>query len=171
MEYCMAGTLTWGSSKSCVSYEQEWLPRKSSAYCTPTNYYTPDSMASGPSMVHIRRYSRSLSTWNRLAPPTHIIFWDIRRAFDSIPGWLQRLPWAKLGLSTDDLEGFLNLDELGRITIRTPHQQSRATRTTDMMSTDAMIKPLGNAFHLERALSKGILRLLVIRRSFHYSGT
>ncbi len=53
--------------------------------------------------------------------PTHITFWDIRRAFDSVPRWLQRLAWARLGLSPDDLEWFLKLDSTGRIIIRTPH--------------------------------------------------
>lgn len=36
--------------------------------------------------------------------PTNITFWDIRRAFDSVPKWLQRLAWARLGLSVNDLE-------------------------------------------------------------------
>ncbi len=37
--------------------------------------------------------------------PTHLTFcWDIRRAFDSVPKWLQRLAWARLGLDPSDLE-------------------------------------------------------------------
>ncbi len=36
--------------------------------------------------------------------PTHMTFWDIRRAFDSVPKWLQRLAWARLGLSVEDME-------------------------------------------------------------------
>ena len=73
--------------------------------------------------------------------PTHLTFWDIRRAFDSVPKWLQRLAWARLGLDPADLEWFLNLDEVGRIIIRSPYQQSRMTLTKDM-STEAMLEPL-----------------------------
>jgi hypothetical protein len=86
--------------------------------------------------------------------PTHITFWDIRRAFDSVPRWLQRLACARLGLSTDDLEWFLSLDSVGRIIIRTPHQQSRSSKTKDM-STGAMIEPIGHAFHPAREIGQG----------------
>ncbi len=34
--------------------------------------------------------------------PTHITVWDIRRAFDSVPRWLQRLAWARLPGSLGD---------------------------------------------------------------------
>ncbi len=50
--------------------------------------------------------------------PTHLTFWDIRRAFDSVPKWLQRLAWARLGLDPTDLEWFLKLDDSGRINSR-----------------------------------------------------
>ena len=73
--------------------------------------------------------------------PTHLTFWDIRRAFDSVPKWLQRLAWARLGLEPSDLEWFLKLDDTGRIIIRTPYQQTRMKHTTDM-STGAMLGPL-----------------------------
>ncbi len=53
--------------------------------------------------------------------PTHLIFWDIRSAFDSVPKWLQRLAWARLGLDPSDREWFLNLDATGRIIIRSPY--------------------------------------------------
>ncbi len=34
--------------------------------------------------------------------PLFITFWDIRRAFDSIPKWIQRLAWARLGINEKD---------------------------------------------------------------------
>ncbi len=78
----------------------------------------------------------------RTAHPTHLTFWDIRRAFDSVPKWLQRLAWARrLGLSVEDLEWFLKLDAIWNIVIRTPHQQSHMARTTDM-ATGAMLDPI-----------------------------
>ncbi len=40
--------------------------------------------------------------------PVYLTMWDIRRAFDSVPKWLQRLAWARLGLQIQDLEWFLN---------------------------------------------------------------
>jgi hypothetical protein len=86
--------------------------------------------------------------------PTHITFWDIRRAFDSVPKWLQRLAWSRLGLSEDDMEWFLQLDSTGRVYVRTPHQQSHITRTTDM-ATGAMLSPLGHSFHPERGIGQG----------------
>lgn len=85
--------------------------------------------------------------------PTHSTFWDFRRAFDLVPKWLQRLAWARLGLSVDDMEWFLKLNSTGRIFVRTPHQQSHITRSTDM-DTGAMLSPLGNSFHPERGIGQ-----------------
>ncbi len=39
--------------------------------------------------------------------PVYLTMWDIRRAFDSVPKWLQRLAWARLGMEIEDLEWFL----------------------------------------------------------------
>ncbi len=52
--------------------------------------------------------------------PVYLTMWDIRRAFDSVPKWFQRLAWARLGLQTQDLEWFLKLDSTSNIYIRTP---------------------------------------------------
>jgi hypothetical protein len=60
---------------------------------------------------------------------------------------------GRLSASPKNLEWFLNLDSVGRIIIRTPHQQSCSTKTTDM-STGAMIEPLGHAFHPAGALDR-----------------
>lgn len=86
--------------------------------------------------------------------PTHLTFWDIRRAFDSVPKWLQRLAWARLGLDPSDLEWFLQLDATGRIIIRTSYQQQRSSRTADL-SSGAMLEPLKHAFHPERGIGQG----------------
>lgn len=42
--------------------------------------------------------------------PNYLTFWNIHRAFDSVPKWLLRLAWAQLGLDLTDFEWFLNLD-------------------------------------------------------------
>lgn len=71
-----------------------------------------------------------------------------------MPRWLQRLAWARLGLSTADLEWFLNLDSTGRVYIRTPYQQDNIDRTSDM-SAGVMLHPPGNSFHPERGIGQG----------------
>jgi hypothetical protein len=86
--------------------------------------------------------------------PTHLTFWDIRRAFDSVPKWLQRLAWARLGLAVDDLEWFLNLDSSGNVIIRTPYQQDTMTRTNNM-DKGTMLSPAGHSFHPERGIGQG----------------
>lgn len=86
--------------------------------------------------------------------PTHLTFWDICRTFDSVPKWLQRLAWARLGLDPSDLEWFLKLDKTGRIIIRTPDQQTRMSRRTDI-ATGAMLEPLRYAFHPDKGIEQG----------------
>jgi hypothetical protein len=65
-------------------------------------------------------------------PPLYLTMWDIRRAFDSVPKWLQRLSWARLGLNYEDLEWFLNLDSSGQVYIRTPAFESSVSYTDPM---------------------------------------
>lgn len=60
-----------------------------------------------------------------------IFICDIRRAFDSIPKWLRRIAWVRLGIEEKDLEWFLGLDAVGQITIRTPHQQKHVQTSND----------------------------------------
>ena len=55
--------------------------------------------------------------------PTIITFWDMRRAFDSIPRNLQRLAWQRLGVPSDLSEWFVALDEGGHAYVDTPHYQ------------------------------------------------
>jgi hypothetical protein len=65
-----------------------------------------------------------------LDKPLFITFWDIRRAFHSIPKWIQRLAWARLGIEEKDLEWFLGLDTVGQITIRTPRDPQMVTKSS-----------------------------------------
>ena len=53
--------------------------------------------------------------------PTLITFWDIRRAFDSIPRNLQRLAWTRLGVPESVAEWFVALDEGGHAFVATPY--------------------------------------------------
>jgi hypothetical protein len=89
-----------------------------------------------------------------LKDPSHITLWDICRAFDSVPKWLQRLSWARLGISEDDLEWFLKLDKTGHITIRTPHQQQTTHGATGkkLRRGSPMMLPQGSAFRAERGI-------------------
>jgi hypothetical protein len=64
------------------------------------------------------------------------------------------LVWPRLGLSVEDLEWLLSLDALGRIIIRTPHQQETKAPTTDMHS-GAMLTPPGKFFHPARGIGQG----------------
>ena len=89
--------------------------------------------------------------------PLFITFWDIRRAFDSIPKWIQRLAWARLGISEEDLEWFLGLDATGLITVRTPYQQHRMTPSNghQILSGGKMLHPHKNSFHPDRGIGQG----------------
>jgi hypothetical protein len=41
----------------------------------------------------------------------HITFWDILRAFDSIPRNLQKLAWMRMGVYKGVVEWFIKLDD------------------------------------------------------------
>ena len=51
----------------------------------------------------------------------HVTFWDIRRAFDSIPRNLQRLAWIRLGVPQDVAHWLVSLDDGGLSFIGSPH--------------------------------------------------
>ena len=55
--------------------------------------------------------------------PTIVTFWDMKRAFDSIPRNLQRLAWNRLGVPPDVAEWFVSLDDGGQAYVETPHYQ------------------------------------------------
>jgi len=56
--------------------------------------------------------------------PTLLTFWDMRRAFDSIPRNLQRLAWIRLGVPDYISEWFVSLDEGGLAFVDTPYFQA-----------------------------------------------
>ncbi len=92
-------------------------------------------------------------------PPIHLTMWDIRRAFDSVPKWLQRLSWARLGMHYDDLEWFLNLDSLNHAYIRTSafeaSVQYTAPPTHLAFSSPMLHSPYSTSFHPERGMGQG----------------
>jgi hypothetical protein len=92
-------------------------------------------------------------------PPIHLTMWDIRRAFDSVPKWLQRLSWARLGLDYEDLEWFLNLDSTGQAYIRTPAFEASVSYTdpeTHLKTPTPMLSsPHSTSFHPERGIGQG----------------
>ena len=51
----------------------------------------------------------------------HSTFWDIKRAFDSIPRNIQKLAWIRLGVPMDVAEWFVELDDGGLSFISTPY--------------------------------------------------
>jgi hypothetical protein len=93
----------------------------------------------------------------RLDEPLFITFWDIRRAFDSIPKWIQRLAWARLGIEEKDLEWFLGLDTVGHITVRTPHQQKsmRPSNGHQVLAGGRMLLDHPTSFHPDRGIGQG----------------
>ena len=66
---------------------------------------------------------------------TLVNFWDVRRAFDSIPRNLQRVAWVRLGVPPDVAEWFVQLDDGGLSYIATPHFfQKRKLHTSEQMA-------------------------------------
>lgn len=82
---------------------------------------------------------------------THSTFWDIRISSDSVPKWLQRLAWTRLGLSVNDMEWLLWLDSTP---VKSLYEGHTSSRTTDM-DTGAMLSPFGNSFHPVRGIGQG----------------
>ena len=84
---------------------------------------------------------------HQTSAPTMVNFWDMRRAFDSIPRNLQRLAWQRLGVPQDTAEWFVSLDEGGQAFVDTPlfkHQRTfrtaadiRRSRTPDLLQSKA----------------------------------
>lgn len=66
--------------------------------------------------------------------PTAITFWDIRRAFDSIPRTLQQLAWERLGVPQSIAEWFVKMDDGGLSFLATPHYHtSRSLKTPPVL--------------------------------------
>ena len=96
----------------------------------------------------------------------YITFWDIRRAFDSIPRTLQRLAWRRLGIPPDIADWFVDLDTNGSSFIATPlYDNKHCTSTSNtihhtdvqhlvsLSDNDAAQSNL--AFHTQRGIGQG----------------
>jgi hypothetical protein len=59
-----------------------------------------------------------------------VTFWDIKRAFDSVPRTLQLLAWRRLGIPEDVADWFVALDEEGSIFASTPLYNTEKKMTT-----------------------------------------
>jgi len=57
---------------------------------------------------------------NHTKSPKRVTFWDIKRAFDSIPRNIQKLAWMRLGVPRDVAEWFVELDDGGISFISSP---------------------------------------------------
>jgi hypothetical protein len=58
---------------------------------------------------------------NHAKETKNVTFWDIKRAFDSIPRNIQKLSWIRLGVPMDVAEWFVNLDDGGLSFISSPY--------------------------------------------------
>ena len=88
----------------------------------------------------------------------HITFWDIRRAFDSIPRTLQKLAWMRLGVPRDVTEWFVELDDHGLTFIYTPYyaHNSQLHNPEDMLREDNhMSANPGIAYEAQRGIGQG----------------
>jgi hypothetical protein len=101
----------------------------------PTQYgYLLDNGTEMPLINIINKVEKAL----HLIITTLVNFWDVRRAFDSIPRKLQRIAWVRLGVPPDIAEWFVQLDDGGLSYIATPHFfQKRKLRTSGQMSEHA----------------------------------
>ena len=78
----------------------------------------------------------SIEHAHRELVPTLITFWDIRRAFDSIPRNLQRLAWNRLGVPEDLAEWFVSLDDNGMAFVDTPYYAAKKTSKDILYNSD-----------------------------------
>jgi hypothetical protein len=89
---------------------------------------------------------------------TYITFWDIRRAFDSIPRNLQKLAWITVGVPHNLAEWFVGLDDGGFFFLFTPlyHQNKKPRTAKKLMQTDEAFSPSKYlAFQAERGIGQG----------------
>jgi hypothetical protein len=86
----------------------------------------------------------------------NIIFWDIRRAFDSIPRNRQNLAWVRIGVPHNLAEWFVSLDDDGVFSfLFTPlyHQNKKLRTAKELMQTDEAFSPSEYlAFQAERGI-------------------
>ena len=85
-------------------------------------------------------------------------FWDIRRAFDSIPRNLQRLAWTRLGVPADVAEWFVALDDKGLSFIGSPYyHHNRQLKTAEELYQNAAhhTKDPSLGFTADRGIGQG----------------
>jgi len=91
----------------------------------------------------------------------HVTFWDIRRAFDSVPRNLQKLSWMRLGVPKDVAMWFIELDDGGLSFLDTPLFANTKTlrSSSDMLSSDGHMSGATNieelSFQAERGIGQG----------------
>ena len=87
-----------------------------------------------------------------------LTFWDINRAFDSIPRNIQKLAWIRLGVPDDIAEWFVGLDDGGLSFIDTPHyQRTKALRSIKHLKAKPghFCEKKDLAFTAERGIGQG----------------
>ena len=87
-----------------------------------------------------------------------ITFWDIRRAFDSIPRHLQRLAWIRLGVPLDVASWLVSLDDGGLSFIGSPHYfHSCSLRSADelLQASSHITKAPDLGFTAHRGIGQG----------------
>ena len=88
----------------------------------------------------------------------HATFWDIKRAFDSIPRNIQKLAWVRLGVPKDVAEWFVNLDDGGLSFISSPHYNlnSKIKTPDQMMGRDTHFTGAPElGYQAERGIGQG----------------
>jgi hypothetical protein len=87
-----------------------------------------------------------------------LTFWDIKRAFDSIPRNIQRLAWVRLGVPHDIAEWFVGLDDGGLSFISSPfYHQKKNLRSPDELKAKPghFITATDLSFSAERGIGQG----------------
>ena len=88
----------------------------------------------------------------------HITFWDIRRAFDSIPRNMQKLAWTRLGVPLDVAEWFVDLDDGGLSFISSPlyHRDKNLKTPQEMGQSNTHFSAAPElGFQAERGIGQG----------------
>ena len=95
---------------------------------------------------------------NHTKTTKHATFWDIRRAFDSIPRNLQRLAWTRLGIPHDIAEWFVSLDDGGLSFITSPlflTTRNQKTPADLMENAEHMCHNTDTSFTAHRGIGQG----------------
>ena len=88
----------------------------------------------------------------------HATFWDIKRAFDSIPRTVQKLAWVRLGVPPDVADWFVALDDGGLSFISTPfYHANKDLHTPDQLrNKDTHFSQAPHlAYEAERGIGQG----------------